>query len=51
MQGTCLQKVIIVMIAALFASGLIEFYKNFIQRADREINQDWRPHPAASATP
>jgi hypothetical protein len=51
MYGTFLQKVILTMIAALFASFLIEFYKNIIQRADNDINRDWRTTPAATAHP
>ena len=42
MHGTFLQKVMLTMILALLTSGLIEFYKNVIQRADNEINRDWR---------
>jgi hypothetical protein len=51
MYGTFPQKVVLTIIAALLASGVIEFYKNFIQRADNDINRDWRTTPAASAHP
>ncbi len=39
------------MVAALVASGFVEFYKNIIQRADNDINRDWRTTPAATAAP
>lgn len=51
MHGTFLQKVILTLIAALFASGLVEFYKNIIQRADEDINKNWRVTPSATAHP
>jgi len=51
MHGTFLQKVLLTMLVALLASGFVEFYKNIIQRADNDINRDWRPTPAASAHP
>jgi len=48
MHATFLQKVVLTIICALFASGLVEFYKNFVQKADIEINRDWRGAPTAS---
>jgi len=51
MHGTFLQRVILTLIIALFASLFVEFYKNIIQRADNDINRDWRTTPAASASP
>jgi hypothetical protein len=49
MHGTFLQKVVLTLVLALFTSGLIEFYKNFVQRADNEINRDWHNTPAPAA--
>jgi hypothetical protein len=51
MYGTFLQRVVLTIIIALCASGLVEFYKNFVQGANNEINRDWRTVPAASAHP
>ena len=52
MQATFLQKVILTLIAAFFASCLVEFYKNVIQGADNDLNGAWRTKPsAAAATP
>jgi len=51
MHSTFLQKVVLTIVIALCASLLVEFYKNFIQRSDREINQEWKGKPAASAHP
>ncbi len=51
MHGTFLQRVFLTLFLALCASGLIEFYKNIIQRADNDINRDWRTTPAATAHP
>jgi len=51
MHGTFLQKVVLTLVFALCTSLLIEFYKNVIQRADNDINRDWRTTPAASAHP
>lgn len=42
MQATFLQKVFLTAICAFFAAGLIWFYKNMIQKADEEINVNWR---------
>ena len=49
MYGTFLQRVVLTIIIALCASGLVEFYKNFVQRADNEINRDWHNTPAPAA--
>jgi preprotein translocase subunit SecG len=51
MHGTFLQKVVLTLVAAFFASCLVWFYKNIIQRADNDINRDWRTTPAATAHP
>ena len=52
MQGGFIQKVILTLILALFASVLIWFYKTVIQKSDKEINEDWRATPpAATAHP
>ena len=51
MHGTFLQRVFLTIFLGLVASGFIEFYKNIIQRADNDINRDWRTVPAASPTP
>jgi hypothetical protein len=48
MHGTFLQRVILTMFFALCAAGVIEFYKNFIQRADYDINQAWKKDPGAA---
>ena len=51
MHGTFLQKVVLTIFIAFCASLVIEFYKNFIQKADAEINRNWRSTPAASSHP
>ncbi len=43
MQEGFIQKVILCAIIAAFAAGLIEFYKNFVDGADKALNGD---HPA-----
>ncbi|HEX4083953.1 MAG TPA: hypothetical protein VHY22_03500 [Chthoniobacteraceae bacterium] len=50
MHGTFLQRVILTLFFALCAAGLIEFYKNVIQRADNDINRDWRTTSTPSQT-
>ncbi len=45
MQGTFIQKVILTLVAAFFASCLVWFYKNIIQKGDEEINKNWRNPP------
>ena len=50
MQATFLQKVILTLVAAFFASCLVWFYKNIIQKGDEDINKNWRI-PAATAHP
>jgi hypothetical protein len=51
MHGTFIQKVLLTMVVALAASGLVEAWK-FTLRANDEINapQNWQPHPAATAS-
>jgi preprotein translocase subunit SecG len=52
MQATFVQKVILTLVAAFFASCLVWFYKNIIQKGDDDINKNWRiPPPAATAHP
>jgi len=50
MQATFFQKVILTLVAAFFASCLVWFYKNIIQKGDEDINKNWRI-PAATAHP
>ena len=50
MNHSFMQRVFLTMFLALCASGFVEFYKNIIQRADNDINRDWRT-PAAAAHP
>ncbi|MEA3187910.1 MAG: hypothetical protein QOD99_1740 [Chthoniobacter sp.] len=42
MQATFFQKVLLTMIAGLIAASLIWFYKNMIQKANEDINVNWR---------
>ena len=51
MHGTFLQRVFLTLFLAFLASLLILFYKNVIQKGDREINEEWRTTPAATAHP
>ena len=51
MHGSFLQRVMLTLIIAFFAACLIWFYKNVIQKGDREINEEWRATPAATAHP
>jgi preprotein translocase subunit SecG len=52
MHATFIQKVILTLIVAFFASCLVWFYKNIIQKGDDDINKNWRiPPPAATAHP
>jgi len=50
MQATFIQKVILTIVAAFFASCLVWFYKNIIQKGNEDINVNWRI-PAATAHP
>ena len=38
------------LIVAFFAACLIWFYKNIIQKADEEINRNWRTNTSISST-
>ena len=53
MHATFLQKVILALVAAFFASCLIWFYKNIVQQGERDVNENWRitPTPTATAHP
>ncbi len=43
MQDGFFQKVMLCMIIAVFAAGLVEFYKTFVEGADKALNGS---HPA-----
>jgi hypothetical protein len=38
MQDGFFQKVVLCMIIAAFAAGMVEFYKNFVDGADQALN-------------
>jgi hypothetical protein len=42
MQDGFFQKVVLCMIIAAFAAGMVEFYKNFIDGADQALNGNQR---------
>jgi hypothetical protein len=51
MHGTFLQRVLLTLFLAFCTAGLIEFYKNVIQKGDAEINGAWRAKPDGAAHP
>ena len=42
MQTTFLQKVILTMIAAALAAGLVMFYRDVIEAGNNAVNKDWK---------
>lgn len=42
MHTTFMHKVILTVIAGFLAASLIEFYKHFVEGADRAINEGYR---------
>ena len=42
MQDGFFQKVVLCMIIAAFAAGMVEFYKNFVDGADQALNGNQR---------
>jgi len=51
MHGSFLQRVVLTLFLAFLASCLIYFYKNVVQKGDKEINEDWRATPTPTAHP
>ena len=51
MHGSFLQRVVLTLFLAFLAACLIYFYKNVIQKGDKEINEDWRTTPPPAAHP